>query len=298
MKAALLYILIAVGGMLVRPGALAQGVRIGADAAGPPDASALLDLDVTGMADMKGILLPRMTESQRDNIASPSESLLIYQTDGTAGFKYYDGANWVGFGGGGGSDDLGDHTATDNIGLNGNWISGDGDNEGITIANNGNIGLGVAAAQANLHAAGPFRIDNLAGSGTRIVVADADGDLTTQTLPTPTSLSSSSNKSINSASYSGGNSVMDDITLEDMPAGTYLVQYSLVFSGSSDGAFIINAGGSSVAASERFESTGNVSGMAVVTLASTGDIQLRGRKDSGGPGFTVTHRTLTAVPTN
>jgi len=182
MKAALLYIMMAVGGMLIRPDAVAQGVRIGADGAGAPDASALLDLDVTSMAEKKGILFPRMTEAERDEISSPSESLFIYQTDGTAGFKYFDGADWVGFGGGG-TDDLGDHTATENIGLNGNWLSGDGDSEGITIANNGNIGLGVAAAQANLHAAGPFMVDDLAGSGNRMVVADANGQLSTQPIP-------------------------------------------------------------------------------------------------------------------
>lgn len=51
-----------------------------------PDASALLDVSGTG----KGVLLPRMTAAQKSAIASPATGLLIYQTDGTAGF-YYNG---------------------------------------------------------------------------------------------------------------------------------------------------------------------------------------------------------------
>jgi hypothetical protein len=290
-------IMLVLGGILVRPCALVQGVKIG-DAAGPPDASALLDLDVPGMTGKKGILIPRMTETEKLEIISPTTSLMVYQTDATAGFYYYDGTQWVGFGTS--SDDLGNHTASENIELNGNWLSGDGDAEGISIAPNGNIGLGVASANANVHAAGPVMVNNLAGSGNRMVIADANGQLSTQDIPAvvPTSLSASSNKSISSASYSGGSSVMTDISLQNLPAGTYLVQYSLVFSGSSAGSFMVYAGGTSVAASERSENSGNVSGMAVVTLSSTGDIQLRGKKDGGGSGLTVTHRTLTAVQTN
>lgn len=297
MKAAETVIGLVLAGQLATLNIFAQGVSIGSGGE-TPDASALLDLNVSGISEKKGLLIPRMTESEKLEISSPATSLLVYQTDATSGYYYYDGTQWVAFGAT--NDDLGNHTASENIELNGNWISGDGDSEGITIAPNGNIGLGIASANANVHAAGPVMVDNLAGSGTRMVVADENGELTTQVIPSPlpTSRSSSSNKSINAASYSGGNSVMTDITLSNMPAGTYLVQYSLVFSGSSDGAFIINAAGSNIAASERFEANGNVSGMAVVTLASTGDIQLRGRKNGGGPGFTVTHRTLTAVLTN
>ncbi len=57
-----------------------------------PDNSAMLDVSSTD----KGILIPRMTQNERDNnIASPATGLLIYQTDGTAGFYYYNGSAWV-----------------------------------------------------------------------------------------------------------------------------------------------------------------------------------------------------------
>ncbi|MEY4521437.1 MAG: hypothetical protein RIT10_622 [Bacteroidota bacterium] len=56
-------------------------------------------LDVTSTE--KGFLPPRMTSAQRDLIATPATGLLIFQTDNTVGFYYYDGAAWVAFGGAG-----------------------------------------------------------------------------------------------------------------------------------------------------------------------------------------------------
>jgi len=36
-----------------------------------------------------------MTETQRDAISSVTTGLMIYQTDGTVGFYYYNGSSWV-----------------------------------------------------------------------------------------------------------------------------------------------------------------------------------------------------------
>ena len=41
-------------------------------------------------------------------------------------------------------DNLGNHTATSNIILSDNWISNDGDNEGIQIDDAGDVGIGGA----------------------------------------------------------------------------------------------------------------------------------------------------------
>lgn len=51
-----------------------------------PDASAVLDAKSTN----KGMLVPRMTQAQRNAIGSPANSLLIYQTDNTPGYYYWD----------------------------------------------------------------------------------------------------------------------------------------------------------------------------------------------------------------
>ena len=59
-----------------------------------PDASAALDITST----TGGVLVPRMTQAQRNQIndpAGPAEGLMIYQTDGTAGFYYYNGSGWA-----------------------------------------------------------------------------------------------------------------------------------------------------------------------------------------------------------
>ena len=56
-----------------------------------PDASAALDITST----TGGLLVPRMTETQRDAIFPAATGLMIYQIDGTAGFYYYNGSSWA-----------------------------------------------------------------------------------------------------------------------------------------------------------------------------------------------------------
>ncbi|PLW94072.1 MAG: hypothetical protein C0592_04280 [Marinilabiliales bacterium] len=80
--------------MIIAGNAFSQGVSINA-VGNPPDASAMLDVSSTS----KGLLVPRMTQAQRNAIVGPATSLLIYQTDATPGYYYWDGAAWVPFGG-------------------------------------------------------------------------------------------------------------------------------------------------------------------------------------------------------
>lgn len=64
-----------------------------------PDLSAVLDIVSTE----KGILIPRLTLSQRSGITNPAEALLIYQTDNTPGFYYYSSSTWQPLSGGSGT---------------------------------------------------------------------------------------------------------------------------------------------------------------------------------------------------
>lgn len=56
------------------------------------DPKAILDVSSTTM----GLLIPRMSEAQRNNITAPAEGLLIYQTNGTPrGFHVMHGGTWT-----------------------------------------------------------------------------------------------------------------------------------------------------------------------------------------------------------
>jgi hypothetical protein len=55
------------------------------------DASAVLNIVST----TKGVLFPRMTETQRDAIEEPTTGLIVYQTDGTEGLYIYKSTGWT-----------------------------------------------------------------------------------------------------------------------------------------------------------------------------------------------------------
>ena len=52
------------------------------------------------------------------------------------------------------TDDLGSHIASQNIALTNNWLSNDGDEEGIRIDNDGNVGIGKSASNAKFEVLG------------------------------------------------------------------------------------------------------------------------------------------------
>jgi hypothetical protein len=56
-----------------------------------PHSSAALEVNDNS----KGILIPRMTSIQRTAIANPAEGLMVYQTDETKGFWFFNGSSWV-----------------------------------------------------------------------------------------------------------------------------------------------------------------------------------------------------------
>ena len=82
-----------IGLSLIALNATAQSVAINTDGSAA-DNSALLDLKSTN----QGVLVPRMTQDNRNAIASPATGLMIFQTDNTAGFYYNAGTpatpNW------------------------------------------------------------------------------------------------------------------------------------------------------------------------------------------------------------
>ena len=91
----------------------AQGVAVNATGAAA-DTSAMLDVSST----TKGILVPRMTASQRLAIPLPATGLLVYQTDGSAGYYSYTGSAWqpLGFGTTGTANYIPVFTGTNSVG--------------------------------------------------------------------------------------------------------------------------------------------------------------------------------------
>ena len=59
-----------------------------------PDNSALLDVQST----QKGVLIPRMSSSERNAIPTPATGLMVFDNN-TTSFWYYDGISWVEVGG-------------------------------------------------------------------------------------------------------------------------------------------------------------------------------------------------------
>lgn len=85
MKRILLILLIAVTVQAIK----AQSVGIGTVS---PHASAQLDVSSTG----KGLLIPRMSKTEKNNIATPATGLLVFQHEpDSIGFYYYSGASWL-----------------------------------------------------------------------------------------------------------------------------------------------------------------------------------------------------------
>ena len=70
---------------------LNSGVSVGIGLTATIDASAVLQIEST----TQGVLFPKMTLAERDLISSPQIGLLVFQTDTTPGFYFYDGSSWV-----------------------------------------------------------------------------------------------------------------------------------------------------------------------------------------------------------
>jgi hypothetical protein len=134
----------------------AQSVGVGT---ATPSPKAALEISATD----KGLLIPRLTAAQRTAITSPPQGLMVYQTDGTAsggsqtGFWYYAGtpAAWVFLSPG--ADNLGNHTATQNLNLTNKLLVGGTaaapGTTGLSVSGVGNVGVGTSATQGTLEVA-------------------------------------------------------------------------------------------------------------------------------------------------
>ena len=122
-----------------------------------PAPSAQLDVTST----QRGLLPPRMSQSQRNLIASPATGLLVFQTDNTSGYYFYNGSTWemIGaMGPQGPSGLLSNGTTAGNTPYwdGTQWVVGTSN----IFNNGGNIGIGTASPTVKLEVNG--RIKTLA----------------------------------------------------------------------------------------------------------------------------------------
>lgn len=140
----------------------AQRIGIGTST---PDTSAILDIS----ANNGGILIPRMTTAQRDQIYEPATGLMVFVTDPGA-FWFFNGSSWTTFGGGGG----GGESTSSIADADGNTLVDvestpnedqirfqTGGLEVMRITNTGQVGIGTDSPGGALDVVGDIQADLL-----------------------------------------------------------------------------------------------------------------------------------------
>lgn len=209
-----------------------------------PDASAMLQVEST----TKGLLVPRMLAAQRQAIVNPAAGLIVYQTDGTPGFYYNAGTSvapaWV-------------------ILLNG---------ESTVAASKitGTIGTSQIAD-------GAVTTAKISASGTASSTTFLRGDGSWQTPAGGGSLSQS--YSLTLTGNMGAVNTMTTIgTLNNVAAGTYLVNIKLILGANTGGLVVGVFDGSNYLASTSGASASNApfnrEFTFLVTVTTTSNLQV------------------------
>lgn len=146
-----------------------------------PHPSAMLDLNST----VSGLLIPRMTQAQKTAIPTPATGLLIYQTDATTGFWYYNGTAWVTFSSTGWNilGDVGTNPTTNFLGTidNQDFVIATNNNERVRIQTDGDIGVNQPNPTTKIHITGTnpsFRLVDGSQAANKVLTSDANGKAT------------------------------------------------------------------------------------------------------------------------
>lgn len=152
-----------------------------------PDNSATLD--VTSIS--SGVLIPRMTQIQKNAIISPATGLLIYQNDGVSGFWYYNGTAWITFSdtswlttGNSGTSPVSNYLGTSD---SKELIVKTNNTEALRINTNSNVGIGTTSIPTTKlfinNSGGAIRIEDGTQAAGNILTSDANGNVSWEDPP-------------------------------------------------------------------------------------------------------------------
>lgn len=149
-----------------------------------PDPSAMLEVKST----IAGVLIPRMTQAQKTAITTPATGLLIYQTDGTTGFWYYNGTVWTMFTSSGWNltGDAGTNPTANFLGTTDNqdFIIATNNSERIRLQADGDVGINQNNPTTKLHITGAtpaFRLQDGSQGANKVLTSDTNGNASWKT---------------------------------------------------------------------------------------------------------------------
>lgn len=237
MKRNIFYLLVALALVLMFINKTNAQVAINTNG-NPPANSAMLDIASTD----RGVLIPRMTENEKNAISNPDEGLLLFQTDGAIGFYYYTAANgWQTIAGltslsvndpltssGGSAPTIGlatpitvnkGGTGSINFATNG-IIYGSGTNALTSVTtfcrNSSNVGISTSSPNSTLHINGSFATAYVSKSG--LYTLGATDQVVNVTAATTITLPSASG--ITSRVYTIKNSSSGSVTVNTTSSQT------------------------------------------------------------------------------
>lgn len=193
-----------------------------------PDPSAKLEIKATG----KGLLIPRLTQSQRTSISSPATGLMVYQISPNPGFYFYDGSVW------------------NNVAY---WKRNSNNNN--LFYNAGKVGIGTGSPAAQLNVTGGSTV-SLTNPG-YVIIGNKTGFNMAMDYQVIQARNNGSAASI-WLNYYGGNTYLGPAAAVQISATGILTTTGLVgINGSSNASYALNVNGNSSVGGVRITDPGD-----------------------------------------